>query len=447
MKGGLRRTLLAGIAFALAGLVPAGRAGAEEQVVYWPLVSNATEYRRVPYPREAGPLLVLADSEVVIEARRAEVAFWPITREYLADFAGPPEFIAGTVEIVDAAGNAIAPTPEPYVLWYPAGVGAGPSDMVRGEEAVALHEEYVNTARASAARMLEYQRLAAESRAAVEAWARMAADDPEHPPPPPPQFTIREPEPYQAFATEPREAVVATLPEGEYTVRIRAGNGQLVPGSERGLISFASVDQGVGYVLRPGNRWTRPLVTFDPDEAVYTTGETDLFFQPVPVVEYAARRFTRLFRPQSVEVIDPSLTLWVPDESRGDSGHNSRFALWNGETKLETLERTAYRVAQKPGRTRGYEIEEFTGRADGPLEPDFVAIRVGRELPVTRMSIEGASGSGHAGSGVRAIRRVTPVPEYVLFLPALLPLAVGLAVRGLAGRLLAARRDRPIEVG
>ena len=35
----------------------------EEQVVYWPIVTDGTEYRRISSPPQAGPLLVLADTE------------------------------------------------------------------------------------------------------------------------------------------------------------------------------------------------------------------------------------------------------------------------------------------------------------------------------------------------------------------------------------------------
>ena len=80
-------------------------AQAEEQLVYWPLVTDGTEYRRVPYPVEAGSLVVLADTEIVIEARLAPVSYWPITREYLADLSGEPELLRGSVEIVDGVGR------------------------------------------------------------------------------------------------------------------------------------------------------------------------------------------------------------------------------------------------------------------------------------------------------------------------------------------------------
>jgi hypothetical protein len=47
---------------------------ADDQLVYWPFLTDGTEYRRIPYPYEAGTLLVLADTEVVIDARQVPVS-------------------------------------------------------------------------------------------------------------------------------------------------------------------------------------------------------------------------------------------------------------------------------------------------------------------------------------------------------------------------------------
>ena len=425
------------LAAALWGAVTAPDAAAgEEQLVYWPLVTDGKEYRRVAYPQEAGSLLALADSEVVIEARRAPVAYWPITREYLADFSRNPPPVEGSLEIEDATGEVRVVQREPYVVWHPMGVGAGPAELVHGEKAVAFYQGYVRTARAAAEEEREYQRILGTHQAAVEAWLRMAAERRgKDMPPPPPELDIEKPEPFHAYATEPRDAVVLSLPTGTYTLRLRDAGGEIVPGSERELISFAPLDRAVGYVLRPENRWTQPVISFAPDEAIYTTGRTDLFFQPVPVVEYDVRRFTRLFRPQSVEAIDPSRTVWTPRDERAWANDGVALALWNDVAVIDTLPRTPYRVAQLPDVARGYAIEEFAPRNGSALEPDFHAMRVERDVGVTRIGlmVDDAAGDPVPGS-TREVRKVDPPAEALLFLPALLPLAVGMALKVLRRR-------------
>src|SRR5688500_14279931 len=129
-----------------------------EQVVYWPLVTDGGEYRRVAYPEEAGPILVLADTEVVIDPRRAPVSFWPITREYLADMARSTRVADVELLLLDTSGAARTFEPDQYVVWYPEGVGASLAELVRGEAALTLYNDYVAKARASAAEMQAYQR-------------------------------------------------------------------------------------------------------------------------------------------------------------------------------------------------------------------------------------------------------------------------------------------------
>jgi hypothetical protein len=138
-----------------------GSAAAKDQLVYWPLVTDGTEYRRVSYPEEAGPLRVLAGTEVVLDLRRAPVSYWPITREHLADLSAGSEVTEGTLEIVGASGDATSYRPEVYVIWHPSGVGAGAAQLVRGERAEALYEDYVRRARKAAEQAKQYQQIVA----------------------------------------------------------------------------------------------------------------------------------------------------------------------------------------------------------------------------------------------------------------------------------------------
>jgi hypothetical protein len=427
----LRRLRLATVMVLAAGFTghasSLSPAQADEQLVYRPLVTDGTEYRRIPYPNEAGTLLVLAGTDVVVEAYRVPVAYWPITREYLADLSSASEPVEGTVEIVDGAGNVTAVEPVPYLTWHADGVGAGPVELIFGDETQTFYQDYLANARAAAEKAREYQRIVAERQAAVEAWLKIAAERPPTLPKPPPELTISEPEPYRAYASEPRVAAVTALPEGRYTVRLRGADGAIVPGSERDLVSFAPRAEAVGYVLRPEDRWTRPLVSFAPSETIYTTDKTDLYLQTVPVAEYEASRFTRLFRPQSVESTDPSLTAWVPRPQDKEQTAGAELALSADDASLGAVPPIAYRVSQLPGGARGYTIEEFEPVAGATLEPDFVAMRLGRDSAATELVLT-ADGATLPGSE-RQIRHVTLPSEAVLFLPSLLPLAVGVALR------------------
>jgi hypothetical protein len=158
---------------------------------------------------------------------------------------------------------------------------------------------------------------------------------------------------------------------------MRGADGQVVPGSLRQLLSFAPLSRATGYVLRPENRWTQPVVSFAPDEIIYATGRTEIFVQPLPVVEYSARSYARLFRPQSVVSADPAETMWVPGEVEEIAAPGATLNLTAGNELVEAVPSLGYRVNQVPGSERGYTIDEFRPEAGSPMRPDFTAMRVG----------------------------------------------------------------------
>ena len=412
---------------------------AADQLVYRPWVNNGTEYRRIPYPPQAGPLVVLAGTAMALEAQYAPVNYWPITREYLADFSGEPRVVGGRFELTAPGGEEIFPEETPIVLWYPQGVGAGPSSLEHGPRALALYQEYLETARASAEAIRAYQQAVAEAQAAAEGWLRMKAEGRENLPPPPPELTLPEPEPYQAYASEPRPAALLALPEGRYTLRIRDAAGGIVPGSERQVISFAPLDHAVGYVVRPADRWTQPVFNFARDEAIYTTGHTDLYLQPVPIVSYPAHHYARLFQPQTLEADDATRTLWVPAPQAEGPAPSYSLALWDGGRRTGTVPMVPYRVEQVPNQALGYRIKEFHPEPGVPLQADFQAVRVPAGAALTHVSLLENPGEKPVPASRRALRQVHPPGDGVLFLPALLPLVFYLLLRGWVRRQRAGR--------
>jgi hypothetical protein len=422
-----------GLMLTIALSTPALAAAADDQqVVYWPLVTDGQEHRRVAYPAEAGSIVVLADSTVVLEAREAAVSWWPITREYLSDVSRSAPVVAGTLEIVDESGRAITVTPEPYLVWHPDGAGAGKSEIVRGPAAATVYEDYVAKGRAAAEAAQLHQRLVAEHHAAVEAWLKLAAQKPPQLPPPPPEFTIPEPEPYHAFATAPETAAVVSLPAGTYTVRLRDAGGSVVAGSERRLVSFAPRATGVGYVVRPGDRWTQPAISFSPQETIYTTGNSALYIQPVPVAEYGAQHFTRLFQPQTVEQVDPFPSIWVPQGAELADDQQADLVIRDGAERLAAAPTTGFRVAQRPGVARGYVIEKFEPAAGGALKPDFFAMEIPQGTIATSIDLE--AGDTALPASERRVRTVNPAADPVLFIPALLPIVIGVLFHLLRSR-------------
>jgi len=442
-----RQILLRFVVAITAGLVlPAAAAppaqaqppeGSEEQMVLWPLVTDRIEYRRVPYPRQAGPIRVIADTDVVFDVRRATVSFWPITREHLSDF-GPTdeeEFVEGSLEIVDSSGEVTVVEQETFVEWRPDGVTGQNSQILVGERATRQYDTYVEEARAAGDAQRRYQAQIAEQDAAARAWARAAARDPDNPPPAPEFEELEPPDPYRAYATKPRPAAVTSLPEGRYTVRLRGADGEIVEGAQREVISFGPLGRGVGYLVRPELRWTQPVDSYGPSDTVYTTGNQALYLTPVPVEQFNAANFARVFHPQLLEAPDPSATVWVPTAG-ADGARPGSLQVKRGGEVIQEVEELPYRVVQLPDVSRGYRIEDAESSGD---PPDFEAMLLPMGLPGAAEVRLSANGDPVPSSS-RDLRRFKLTNDSFLFLPAAVPLAVAFAVG--AGNRRRRRRTR-----
>lgn len=401
------------------------RAGAERaEVVYYPLLTNGFEYRRVPYPEEVATIRILAGDPVVFEAHRSLVSFWPITRQYLADFAKLDETVPGTPEVIDAAGHTTAFAPVLYTLWYPRGLGAEP-ELVTGDAARQTYDAYVTKAAAAFEADRRYQMAVAKLQQEVDDWLAMAAAGVDPLPPPPAELNQEPPEPYPAYATEPTVAPVVALPAGSYHLRWRGDDGGIVAGSERTLEVFGATKTGVSYTLIPYDRWTQPGFSFDPSETVYLAEHQDVFLTPLRASRYGSYPYARLLEPQTLDATDPHQDLWIPDDTNPDF---TGFALETsgGGEATGTVPWQGYRVYQQPDATRGYSIEPFSG--EGNLQPDFMAMRLPVEGSVTGIDLVGPDGTV-VGNSHRDVRRVPAVPRAALYLPAVASLAFALWIR------------------
>lgn len=438
-----RLIALVGIVVVLGGLwlVGEGRSGRTGEVkdrrefVYDPLVTNGFEYRRVRYPEEVPEIFALADEPLVVDARISLVSFWPITKEYLADFAKLDEAVDGALEVVGPGGTTVH-EPGLFTLWYPEGPYQPGLEVVVGDEAQQVYDAFVEDAVAYLEADREYQRRLVEWQAELEEYMGMVVEGVEPLPEPPGEFTEEPPEVYRSYATEPERAPVVTLPEGSYRIRWRGPDGEIVPGSERRLTVFSRTDAAIGYTVIPEDRWTQPEISFDPAETVYLAEDQKIFLAAFEVSSYNFYRYARLFEPQTIEAIDRDETIWIPELEELIADYS--VTVWDDGRSAADLDVLGYRVRQDPGATRGYTIEPF--ESDGVLEPDFSAVRIPTTVPMSEVSLTGPGGAEVSGSR-HSLERVPVVPAWALYAPAVVFLLVAGAIWQRRGRLGGAPRE------
>jgi len=358
----------------------------------------------------AGPshtIYVLAGHPSIVSARETLVYYWPITREYRADWSGLNASVAGTLEVLQAGRTVTTLQLRSYITQYPNGPDRGPSMLYAGEEAERRYRAFVearNQHRDALARYYEARRryLDALDKAAAahQRGARVSL-------PSPPD----EPEPFRLFSSEVHDGFVIDLSPGQYAIRLRGPDGQVRPGSPRALVVFTHRRESVGFRIVPQTRWTVPERADEPASTIYARQDQVLYFQPFAAREYNDLAYTRLTNPQSVE--------GRPDGWRWEYVQpliGGRLQL-SGSSGTEAITGRPFHVEQTTGEALGYEVVE----PGAGQTADFTAFRV----PV-RGHMD-AAGRPLPGSD-RVVRVPRLGPAWPLGFIALIPLTLGAAV-------------------
>jgi hypothetical protein len=220
------------------------------------------------------------------------------------------------------------------------------------------------------------------------------------------------------------------LPAGRYTVRVRANDGSIVPGSQKTLVVFSPRRQGLGYQIVLHEEWILPGRTNVPADVIYAREGSVLYLQPYVEEEYNDLYYTHLEDPQSQSGCKDRWT-WVhvrPFEQAGN------LILDFGGQTVEVLAKP-YRVEQLPGSRLGYKVVEDDSAAEKPF-PDLVAYQlfVDANHASYGLQLQDADGKTVFGSQ-RQVRRVPEINSWALYSLAGLPLTAG-------GFLLVRRHER-----
>src|SRR5262249_9617472 len=149
----------------------------------------------------------------------------------------------------------------------------------------------------------------------------------------------------------------------------RASNGQIVAGSARTVLAFASRRTGIGYTVIPENRWTLP-VNVDGTETLYV-GKPGVFYaQPFATAEYNDLAYTRLHEPQSTGG-RPDGWVWVHQQAL-----SSRLVLEFRDGSPHRVAFLPYYVDQSAGTALGYSIAPYTADRFPGETPSFSAYRI-----------------------------------------------------------------------
>ena len=264
-------------------------------------------------PPSADAIFLLADGTSVISPRFTEIYFWPITNEFRADWSALNEPVPGVLEVVSNGRLVAELTPTDYTILFSQEETTTTAELFLGQAAIDAEANFRARQEAFNEASAEYQRAErAWLDAVAEVNARQQAGETVELPPAP---VI--PEPIGIFSNGLNQGIPIDLDPGQYDIRLRDADGDIVPGSERTLTVFAARRTGVGYTVVPETRWTTPLDSPAPSDVIFGAADSTLYLEPHLAREYPAREWALLQDPQAPQG-DVGGWQWVQGERLED---------------------------------------------------------------------------------------------------------------------------------
>ena len=377
-------------------------------------------------PPSADGIYLLADGTSVISPRFTEIYFWPITNEFRANWSALNEPVPGVLEVVSNGGVIANLSPTDYTILYTQAGTTTTAQLFLGQAAIDADANFRARQKAFNEASAEYhQAELAWLNAVEEANARKQAGETVTVPPEPAL-----PEPIGIFSNGLNQGIPIDLDPGQYSIRLRDANGNIMPGSERTLNVFASRRTGVGYTVVPETRWTTPLDSPAPSDVIFGTADSTLYLEPHLAREYPARDWLLLQDPQTPQR-DVGGWQWVNGERLDDH----QMEIVADQDVIDRRSLTPYKVRQVPGSQLGYEVTAMdsspsaTPQTSDSEHPDFEAYPIQLQETGEHFQVRLTSQEGEVMPGSTRLVRVPENPPITrLFVFPVIPLVAGAIV-------------------
>jgi hypothetical protein len=391
-----------------------------EELVYSATVFDGYSYTGVFYPRSEETIYLLANVDNVLVPRNTLVYYWPITREFRADWSNLNEAVPGTLEFVSGNQVVAQVTLQKFVVEFPDLALPNSTVLHTGEAAEAKDREYRELMRSF---MEQYDRYVVENAEYLGEYSRYlelrrAGEDATPPAAP------EAPEAPTAQLSQLIEGFVVNLEEGLYEVRLRGNDDLIVEDSSKKLRVFKERREGITYNIIPASKWTRHERSETVEHVIYGHGNSVLYLQPLRALEYNDLYYEKLTKPQSTAGRRDRWR-WATSVAIDDG----RLEIWENNQLKQSISYKPYRVVQTPGYALGYEIMEVYDPDGSSRQPNFWAYKLQLDLDNQVYQIRWVDGNGVAQApSERELRPLHTQRANLVYVFALIPFVVGLVV-------------------
>lgn len=344
----------------------------KEEYVYELNLWNGNNFSFTFCPQEISDIYIMANEYNIFNLKRTEVYYWPITREYKANWYKKNEAINGYLEILK--DDKVIKKIEPEIYSFKYNNITKESELCIGENAQDEYKKFQEKQN----RYLEsirdyYEAMQKHEEGMSNLLERKNGKEknfyleniPNQP---------KEPTPLTEFVSEPKEAFILKINEGNYKVIFRDKSGNALQETEKELFVFTNRRIGIGYQIFPEKSWIRTYNSNELGDIIYAEGNQVIFITTFNAAEYPELGYSKLSKLPIHEnrKISENAWRWVYLSPRYEE-ENLELVNNNGEIICKTTQKSYY-IKQTTGYTLGYEIVEWT--EDLSMTPTFIGYKI-----------------------------------------------------------------------
>ena len=354
-----------------------------EQLVYTIIAFNGKDYTHTFCRENEGTFYLIADKGNFITVRKTFIYYWPITKQWNAEYDLLNEMMDGHIELREKKSNEIKKIDTSVYTYFNIRGEYESSWKIRtGADAyreienwkkkyndyIRKVEDYHDKFEIYRKRFNELLKIITDLQSEGEDISKVLKeiDSLEQPKEPvPPQY-------YNIPPASPEEAFIFNLPEGEYFVKFIMKDGTVLEGSEKKVITFTRRRKnGIGFEIIPGDKWTKPVQNKNPRSVLYINGSTDLFLRPFIQDEYNDLYYNKMVRNDSTGNIN--LFNWLKIQQVPDAN----IGLLELNERAKVIMEEPFMVEQVKGSGLGYRIVPFEpeGKHEGG-RPNLIAFHI-----------------------------------------------------------------------
>lgn len=401
----------------------------KRELVYGLTLFDGFQYQGTFCPQEIDTVYMIAWRNNVITANKTNVFFWPLTKEYIANWAEVNEKQKGVL-VISKNGRILEELPlKQYLRFYPDGY-AGESIIITGRAAEKRLKAYQNKVTNFYTQFINYYKAYGEYQQRIKGLttsdsANNALKEPERP------------KPLLEYVTTLNQGFILNLPPGVYKIFLKDDKGNTVPESVKKLVSFAKSGKGTGFEIIPEDKWTNPTKSDCLDENIFAQRNQVIYLKPFKAVQYngyAYTKLTNLSKPSSGRGLENEKT-WV--HTLPLLGKKNVIEIIKNGQIVRRVREKQYIVRQQPGYNLGYKIVEFDSQKFSNESPTFSAYKIEMPGDFRRHCVRLVNQNGKVINGsVRNIGIVREPHFFILLIIATIPLISGAVVLGIRSVLV-----------